>query len=94
MAIFNRKGVIIPTMLILGANFLRKKENRQKLKKVWNEFQKSMPLKETTYQRSFKEYVETAGSPDTTKIRENNFISEGGSQTALAYYNENKQKVK
>lgn len=93
MAIFNKKSVMVP-LVILGASLLRKKENREKLKGMWQDFQKLVSIDETTYQRSFKEYAETAGSPDPTKIRENNFISEGGSQTAIAYYNENKQKVK
>lgn len=87
------KTVVLPTLVVLAASLLRKKQNRDKLKKMWEEFQNKMP-KGTTYQRNFKEFAETAASPDTTKIRENNFINEGGSQTALAYYNENKQKIK
>lgn len=88
------KTVVLPTLVVLAASLLRKKQNRDKLKMMWEEFQNNMPFQKTTYQRNFKELAETAASPENIKIRENNFISEGGSQTALAYYNENKQKVK
>lgn len=94
MAKLKSKSVVVPTLIVLAASVLRKKENRQKLKTMWQDFQNKYLSNGTTYQRSFKEFVETAGSPENIKIRENNFISEGGSQTALAYYNDNKQKVK
>lgn len=89
-----KANVMLPTLLVLAASLLRKKENRQKLKSAWTNLQNKLSFNNTTYQRSFKEFAETAASPQNLKIRENNFISEGGSQTALAYYNENKQKVK
>lgn len=94
MANIKNKHVVIPTLLLLASSYLRKKENRQKIKNMWNDFQNKIPFTKTSYQHSFKELAETAASADTTKIQENNFISEGGSQTALAYYNEHKQKVK
>ncbi|RNC96122.1 hypothetical protein [Lysinibacillus halotolerans] len=92
------KGFVISALVAGAASFLSKKENRDKTMKFINNMKNqassllgSKQLNGQTGQ-SLKEIAETPASANTTKIRENNFIGEGGGQTALAYYNESDQK--
>lgn len=98
MAKLRGKGFVISALVAGAASFLSKKENRDKTMKFINNMKNqassllgSKQLNGRTGQ-SLKEIAETPASANTTKIRENNFIGEGGGQTALAYYNENDQQ--
>lgn len=98
MAKLRGKGFVISALVAGAASFLRKKENRDKTMKfihnLKNQASSLLGSKQlnTASGQSLKEIAETPASANTTKIRENNFIGEGGGQTALAYYNENDQK--
>ena len=96
MAKLKGKGFIISALVAGGAAYLSKKQNRDKtmnfLTQVQSKFSSLFGPK-AVMDYSFKELTETAAGSSELRIRENNFISEGGSQTHLEYYNENEQRV-
>lgn len=93
MAKLKGKGVVMTALIAGAASFLSKKENRDNTVKFFKDMKSQFfGSKDNTKYNSIKEIAETAAGATSTKIRENNFISEGGGQTALAYYNEADQK--
>ncbi|MDN4495457.1 hypothetical protein [Ureibacillus aquaedulcis] len=93
MAKLKGKGVVMTALVAGAASFLSKKENRDNTAKFFKDMKsKLFGSTQHTGTQSLKEIAETAAGATSTKIRENNFISEGGGQTALAYYNEADQK--
>lgn len=97
MAKLKGKGFVISALVAGAASYLSKKENRDKAMKFVNnmkeQYMGSQQSKQTQpSNNSLKDIAETSAGTAPTKIRENNFISEGGGQTALEYYNENDQK--
>lgn len=101
MARFKGKGVVATALIAGAASFLSKKKNRDKAMKLFQSMQtkagsflgskQQSSNKGYTY-NSLKEIAETGAGSSSTKIRENNFINEGGAQMALAYYNESDQQ--
>ncbi|WP_240758332.1 hypothetical protein [Lysinibacillus sp. SGAir0095] len=91
MAKLKGKGIVITALVASAASFLSKKKNRDYTVKFFKDMKAQFFGSNMTQNNSLKEIAETAAGPTSTKIRENNFISEGGGQTALAYYNENDQ---
>lgn len=99
MAKLKGKGVVATALVAGAASFLSKKKNRDQMMKLF----KTMQTKASSFlgsqqqqnsgmkYNSLKEIAETGAGSTSTKIRENNFIGEGGGQTALAYYNESNQ---
>ena len=95
------KGIVISALIVGAASYLSKKENRDNAIKAFSnvrtqvtnllngkqQFKESFDIKGT----SFTDIAETSAKPDRLKINENEFISEGGGQTMLAYYNEGDQ---
>ena len=95
------KGIVISALIIGATSYLSKKENRDNAMKVLSNVKtqvtnllsgqqqnkESFDIKGT----SFTDIAETSADPATLKINENEFISEGGGQTMLAYYNESDQ---
>ncbi len=86
------KGVVLTALAAGVATFLSKKENRDKTMEMISSFRsKAMNKKNfnnfVSENDSLKELAETAASVNDTSIRGNNFIGEGGGQTALSYYN-------
>jgi len=93
MAKLKGKGFVISALVAGAASFLSKKENRDNTVKFFKDLKtKYIGSGIDTKYNSFKEVAETAAGATSTKIRENNFISEGGGQTALEYYNESNQQ--
>ncbi|PYF06582.1 hypothetical protein BJ095_1083 [Ureibacillus chungkukjangi] len=93
MAKLKGKGVVMTALVAGAASFLSKKKNRDYTVKFLKDMKAQFFGSHTNNKyNSLKEIAETAAGPTSTKIRENNFISEGGGQTALAYYNESDQK--
>nr|WP_106781619.1 hypothetical protein [Lysinibacillus timonensis] len=96
MANFKGKGVVAAAFVAGVASFLSKKDNRIKTMNMINSITNKISGK-TNFQNSngaddtLRELAETAASVSDTEIRGNNFIGEGGGQTALAYYNEKQQ---
>ncbi|MFJ8237719.1 hypothetical protein ACIQ34_18630 [Ureibacillus sp. NPDC094379] len=96
MAQLKGKGFVISALVAGGAAYLSKKQNRDKAMKFLTQVQSkfgSLFGSKAVMDYSFKELAETAAGSSELRIRENNFISEGGSQTHLEYYNENEQRV-
>jgi len=94
MAKLKGKGFVITALVASAASFLSKKKNRDYTAKFFKDMKAQFFGSNTnTKYNSLKEIAETAAGPTNTKIRENNFISEGGGQTALAYYNESDQQT-
>ncbi|KGR91814.1 hypothetical protein CD30_04355 [Ureibacillus massiliensis 4400831 = CIP 108448 = CCUG 49529] len=99
MAKLKGKGVVLAAFVAGVASFLSKKDNRVKTMNMINSIKDKAGAK-LNLQKSgatgtgdtLKELAETAASVSDTNIRGNNFIGEGGGQTALAYYNESQQK--
>ncbi|KGR75872.1 hypothetical protein [Ureibacillus manganicus] len=92
MAKMKGKGVVLTALAAGVATFLSKKENRDKTMEMISSFRsKAMNKKNfnnfVSENDSLKELAETAASVNDTSIRGNNFIGEGGGQTALSYYN-------
>ena len=91
-----RRGLIVAALLAGATTYLSKPENRDKtmrfLKQAQSKMSTMIVAKQAGIEDTFKEFAETAASVDETKIRENNMIGEGGSQTALHYYNEKYQQ--
>ncbi|MFC7685947.1 hypothetical protein [Ureibacillus sp. GCM10028918] len=93
MAKLKGKGVVMTALVAGAASFLSKKENRDNTVKFFKDMKSQFfGSRQNTGTEPLKEIAETAAGATSTKIRENNFISEGGGQTALAYYNESDQK--
>lgn len=93
MARLKGKGVVMTALVAGAASFLSKKENRENAVKFFKDMKSQLfGSSQNADNESLKEIAETPASATSTKIRENNFISEGGAQTALAYYNEADQK--
>ncbi len=93
MAKLKGKGVVFTALVAGAASFLSKKKNRDNTVKFFKDMKAQYfgGGRDTKY-NSLTEIAETAAGATSTKIRENNFISEGGGQTALAYYNEADQQ--
>lgn len=87
------KGFVISALVAGGAAYLSKKQNRDKAMNFLQSKFSSLFSSKAVMDYSFKELAETAAGSSELRIRENNFISEGGSQTHLEYYNENEQRV-
>lgn len=93
MAKLKGKGVVMTALVAGAASFLSKKKNRDNAVKFFKDMKAQFfGSKGNTKYNSMKEIAETAAGVTSTKIRENQFISEGGGQTALAYYNESDQQ--
>lgn len=97
MAKLKGKGFVFTALIAGAASFFIKKENRDMTMKFINNMKTQatslLGTKQTNSQLDpLKEIAETAAGFTATKISENNFIGEGGAQTALAYYNENDQQ--
>jgi len=92
------KGVVLAAFAAGVATYLSKKENREKTMQLFNSF-RSRAKNEQNFKKfdmesdSLKELTETAASVNDTTIRGNNFISEGGGQTALSYYNHKQEEL-
>ncbi|WP_246027628.1 MULTISPECIES: hypothetical protein [Lysinibacillus] len=96
MAKLKGKGVVVSALLAGAASYLSKKQNREKLMNMFQGLQSKTSSKtehSSTKYNNLTEIAEAAAGPTSTKIRENNFIAEGGGQTALAYYNEDNQQT-
>ncbi|MEC1180701.1 hypothetical protein P9B03_19785 [Metasolibacillus meyeri] len=99
MAKLKGKGVVIAGLVAGAASYLSKKENRDKVMSYIQEAKvKATAMMDGMKDKavveddtSLQDIAETAASPDTTDIRENNMIAEGA-QTAVQYYNENDQE--
>ncbi|KYG89639.1 hypothetical protein MHH70_14035 [Metasolibacillus sp. FSL H7-0170] len=100
MAKLKGKGVVIAGLVAGAASYLSKKENRDKLmgyiqdaKAKATEMMDGMKGNGASMEEEtpLQDLAETAGSANTTEIRENNMIAEGA-QTAVQYYNENDQE--
>ncbi|SOC18482.1 hypothetical protein SAMN05880501_110115 [Ureibacillus xyleni] len=91
MARLKGKGIVISALVAGAASYLSKKNNREKaIQMISNIFgSKTDPNYDNN---SLKEIAETPASTTNQRIRENNFVGEGGAQTALAYYNESNQQ--
>ncbi|HWL22726.1 MAG TPA: hypothetical protein VNR38_03075 [Ureibacillus sp.] len=92
MAKMRGKGVVLAAFAAGVASFLSKKENREKTMNMLNSLRgkttNNVNFKNFISENdSLKELAETAASVNDTSIRGNNFIGEGGGQTALSYYN-------
>lgn len=92
MAKMKGKGVVLTALAAGVATFLSKKENRDKTMEMISSFRSKAMNKQNfnnfvSENDSLKELAETAASVNDTSIRGNNFIGEGGGQTALSYYN-------
>lgn len=93
MAKLKGKGVVMTALVAGAASFLSKKENRDNTVKFFQDMKSQLfGSRQHTDNEPLKEIAETPASATSTKIRENNFVSEGGAQTALAYYNEADQE--
>ncbi|RHW34907.1 hypothetical protein D1B33_12720 [Lysinibacillus yapensis] len=94
MAKLKGKGFVVSALVAGAASYLSKKENRDKTMKFINDMKDQYfgSQKERAGTQSLQEIAETPAGTTDTKIGENHFISEGGAQTALAYYNEGDQK--
>jgi hypothetical protein len=102
MAKVKGKSVVLTALVAGAASFLSKKKNRDKAMKLFQtiqtkagSFMGSQPQQKQNAAKSYnslKEIAETGAGSTSTKIRENNFINEGGAQMALAYYNESDQE--
>lgn len=93
MAKLKGKGVVMTALVAGAASFLSKKENRDNTLKFFQDMKSQFfGSRQHTDNEPLKEIAETPASARSTKIRENNFVSEGGAQTALAYYNEADQE--
>jgi hypothetical protein len=91
------KGIVVSALVAGAASFLSKKENRDNAVKFLKDMKsqyidKNQTTANANDNNSLKAIAETSAGATSTKIRENNFVSEGGAQTALEYYNENDQK--
>lgn len=91
-----RKGLVAAALIAGATTYLSKQQNRDKTMRFLKQAQSKISLmfaaKQAGIEDTFKEFAETAASVDETKMRENNMIGEGGSQTALHYYNEKYQQ--
>ena len=97
MAKFKGKGVVVAGLLAGAASFLSKKENRDKAMEFLNEartkttnnFQEGSTNMEIGNEIGViaKDVAETAASPKTLNINENEFINEGGAQKMINDYN-------
>ena len=93
MAKLKGKGIVISALVAGAASYLSKKENRDNTMKFFKDMKAQYwGSNQNANNDSLTEIAETAAGATSTKIRENNFINEGGGQTALAYYNENDQQ--
>lgn len=98
MANLKGKGFVISALVAGAASYLSKKENRDKTMQMISNIlggkSKNAVSNDPNYDNnSLKEIAETPAATTNQRIRENNFVSEGGSQTALAYYNESNQET-
>lgn len=90
------KGVVLAAFAAGVATFLSKKENREKTMNMLGSLKARGTNKKnfTNFANdSLKELAETAASVNDTSIRGNNFIGEGGGQTALSYYNHKQERL-
>ena len=97
MAKMKGKGVVMAAFAAGVAAYLSKKQNREKTMELFNTI-KSKATNQKNYQKfnwndSLRELAETAASVNDTSIRGNNFIGEGGGQTALSYYNHKQERL-
>ncbi len=97
MAKMKGKGVVMAAFAAGVATYLSKKQNREKTMQLFNTL-KSKATNQKSYQKfdqndSLRELAETAASVNDTSIRGNNFIGEGGGQTALSYYNHKQERL-
>ncbi len=99
MAKLKGKSVVMTALVAGAASFLSKKKNRDMAMKLFQTLQTKagsfLGSQKQNYNKdynSLKDIAEASAGTTTTKIRENNFIGEGGGQTALAYYNESNQQ--
>ena len=92
------KGVVLTALAAGVATFLSKKENREKTMEMISSI-KSKAMNKKNFNNfvsendTLKELAETAASVNDTSIRGNNFIGEGGGQTALSYYNHKQERL-
>lgn len=98
MARMKGKGVVLAAFAAGVATFLSKKQNRERTMQLFNSL-RSRANNEKNYKKfdmendTLKELAETAASVNDTSIRGNNFIGEGGGQTALSYYNHKQERL-
>ncbi len=98
MAKMKGKGVVLAAFAAGVATFLSKKQNREKTMNLFNSI-KSKATNNSNFKNfnlendSLRELAETAASVNDTSIRGNNFIGEGGGQTALSYYNHKQERL-
>ena len=92
MAKFRGKGFVLSALVAGAASFLSKKENRDMAMKMVQNLSSKFGTQQPAIHNSLKEIAETPADVTSQRIRENNFVGEGGAQTALAYYNENDQQ--
>lgn len=99
MAKLKGKGFVISALVAGAASYLSKKENRDNTMKMIQ----TMTSKASSFlgaksedpnydNNSLKEIAKTPASTTNQRIRENNFVGEGGAQTALMYYNHSNQE--
>ncbi|MEL3962695.1 hypothetical protein [Lysinibacillus endophyticus] len=94
MAKMKGKGFVISALVAGAASYLSKKENREKTMQMISNIFAGKDKNDPNYDNnSLKEIAETPASTTNQRIRENNFVGEGGAQTALAYYNESNQET-